>query len=270
MKKIIILLISSLIIFTSCQDVIDIELNSSEEKLVVEGEINDIDKGCTIKLTKTGDYFSPTGYSLISDAIITITGNNETVILNEIESGIYKIDDFLALENTSYQLKIISEDDEYLADVIIPQKVNIDSLSFMPTPPSPMLDSGLIINCHFTDPVEFTNYYRLKAYKIGQPENTKGTFVLYDDLIMNGNSAALPYMYESFQIFDTVVVELLNLDKSTYDFYNTLSEIAGSSMGPPMGGSTPANPETNITNNALGYFGAYSLSRDTIIIAIPF
>ena len=230
MKKIIILIVSSLIIFTSCQDVIDIELNKTEPKLVVEGEINNIDEGCSIKLSKTGDYFSPTGYTLVSKAVISISGNNETVSFSEIEAGVYKINDFLGVENTSYQLKIIYEDKEYTADVTIPNKVNIDSISVMPTPPSPMLDSGLIMNLHFEDPAEYTNYYRIKAYKISDSNKGKGTFVLYDDLIMNGNSAALPYMFESFQLFDTVVVELLNLDKSTYDFYNTLSDIVKSTL----------------------------------------
>ena len=263
----ILLITLTILFFTSCQDVIEIELNTTDPKLVVEGEINDIAQECTIKLSKTGDYFATSNSPAVSDAIITITGENiGTLNFEEIETGTYKIAHFQAIENILYTLKILLEDEEYTAEVTIPQKINLDSISFMPTPPSPHFDGGLMVNCHFADPVEFTNYYRIKAYKIGDPEKGMGSFAVYDDIIMNGNTTALPYMQEVFQPFDTIVVELLNLDKTTYDFYNTLSDIAGSSGGPPMGGSTPANPETNLTNNALGYFGAYSLCKDTIVI----
>ena len=61
---------------------------------------------------------------------------------------------------------------------------------------------------------------------------------------------------------DTVVVELQNLDQATYDYYRTLYPILGGGFG----ASNPANPETNITNDALGYFGACTICRDTIII----
>ena len=263
----ILLITLTIIFFTSCQDVIEIELKNIEPKLVVEGEINDFIQECTIKLSKTGDYFTPSDYPEVSEAIITITGENiGTVNFEEIETGTYKIAHFQAVENTLYTLKILSDNEEYTAEVTIPQKINLDSVSFMPSPPRPQSEGGFMINLHFIDPVEFTNYYRIKAYKINDTTKGKGVFVLFDDIISNGNNMALPYMYEEFQPFDTVIVELQNLDKTTYDFYNTLSDIAGSSMGPPMGGSTPANPETNLTNNALGYFGAYSLCKDTIII----
>jgi hypothetical protein len=33
-----------------------------------------------------------------------------------------------------------------------------------------------------------------------------------------------------------------------------------------FGSSNPSNPETNLSNDALGYFGAYTVSRDTIVI----
>ena len=33
-----------------------------------------------------------------------------------------------------------------------------------------------------------------------------------------------------------------------------------------LGNSFPANPETNIDNDALGCFGSYTISRDTITL----
>ena len=269
MKKIITALIFAIMIFASCEDVIDIELNTTEPKLVVEGAINDNEQ-CTIKLSKTGDYFNPSIYPAVSEAVITITENNkDAIVLTETESGIYTAD-LQGVENTSYTLSIVSEGKEYTANVTIPYKVSIDSLSFIPSPPSPRFDEGLMVNCHFHEPEEFTNYYRLKAYKKGDTMEAKGTMFVFTDDMFSGNNVVMPWSFEVFQPFDTIVVELQTLDKSTYDYLNTLSGIAGSSGKPPIATSTPANPETNLSNEALGYFGAYTLSKDTIAITFPF
>ena len=52
------------------------------------------------------------------------------------------------------------------------------------------------------------------------------------------------------------------LDLATYDYYRTLFSILEGGLGTP----NPANPETNLSNGALGYFGACTISRDTIVI----
>jgi hypothetical protein len=64
----------------------------------------------------------------------------------------------------------------------------------------------------------------------------------------------------------TVVVELQNLDQATYDYYGTLFPILGGGFG----ASNPANPESKISNDAPGYFGACTICRDfTSLEAVP-
>ena len=260
-----------ILIISSCQDVIDIELNNTAPKLVIEGSINDFDNSCTIKLSKTGDYFNPQGVTILSDADISITGNNaEAVSFETNENGIYIAENFQGVENSSYELKVLSEGEEYTPNVTIPHKVNADSISLMYFPPDPRFDGGFMVNIHFTDPAEYTNYYRYKVYKIGDENAGNGNFSLADDKLTNGNNTMMLYNSEIFQLADTIIFELQTLDKSTYDFYHTISGIAGSSGGPPMANTTPANPENNISNGALGNFSAYTVSRDTAIIMMPF
>lgn len=266
MKRIIVITTILSLIFASCEDVIEIDLKSIEPQLVVEGFINDFDEQCTIKLTKTDDYFKPTNYESILGATISISENNSANIYFEDKgNGIYLATNLKGKENTGYTLTITTEGKEYIANVTIPQKVELDSVSYTYEPPTPRDDEGYFINCHFIEPAEYTNYYRLKAYNINDTIKAKGSFFVFDDKLLNGNNTTMPYRFETFQLNDTVIVELLGLDKSTYDFYTTLSEIAGNG-GPPMGGSTPSNPESNLSNNALGNFSAYTLSVDTIII----
>ena len=266
------LIISAIIFFmTSCQDIINIELGSTEPKLVVEGSINNINDSCTIKLTQTGDYFNSGSIKTVSGAQISITADNIGIVnFAENPDGVYIAKNLQGEENNSYKLNISFDNEEYNATAKIPQKVNIDSVSFMYFPPTPRIDGGFMVNVHFTDPKEFTNYYRYKVYKIGDENRGNGNFALNDDKFINGNSTMMPYNHEVFQLADTIVAELQTLNKSTFDFYNTLSGIAGNSGGPPMANTTPANPENNISNGALGNFCAYTVCRDTMIVIMPF
>ncbi len=263
----ILIFLSLTILLTSCQDVIEIDLDYMKPKLVIEGVINDFDHQCIVKLSKTTDYFNRETNPTVSDAVITLTDNAGTIVnLNETEPGIYLGESVQAKPNINYILNINSEGNEYVAKATIPQKVNIDSLTYRYNPESIFYEVGYVVSCHFSDPEEFRNFYRLKTYNISDRTKAKNIGDIYNDDLFNGNKVDLPWSYNVYQQFDTVVVELYTLDVQTYDYYKTLFQISGGSKMMSM--TTPANPNTNINNGALGYFGAYTISRDTIIIAI--
>jgi hypothetical protein len=264
--KTIVIFFSVIILITSCEDVIEIELNHIEPKLVIEGVINDLDNQCIIKLSKTTDYFNQKANTAVSDAVITLADNAGTIVnFTEIEPGIYRDASVQAKPNINYTLNILSDGDKYVANATIPQKVNIDSLTYHYNPVSILYEVGYVVSCHFSDPEEFRNYYRLKTYNISDRTKAKNSKDIYNDDLFNGNIVELPWSYDVYQQFDTVVVELYTLDVQTYDYYNTLFPISGGAEMMSM--TTPANPNTNLSNGALGYFGAYTISRDTIIIS---
>ena len=258
--------LSVIILLTSCEDVIEIELNYMEPKLVIEGVINDFDNQCIIKLSKTTDYFNQKINQTVSDAVITLTDNAGTIVnFNETEPGIYLEKSVQPKPNINYTLNIHSEGNEYVAKATIPQKVNIDSLTCKYNSESIFYEVGYVVSCHFSDPGEFHNFYRLKTYNIHDRKQAKNSEDIYNDDLFNGNNVELPWSYDVYQQSDTVVVELYTLDVQTYDYYKTLFQISGGSE--MMSLTTPANPNTNINNGALGYFGAYTISRDTITIS---
>ena len=266
MKQILIFL--NLIIFlTSCESIIEIDLDYMKPKLIIEGVISDFDNQCIIKLSKTTDYFNRTTNPMVSDAVITITDNAGIVVkFNEIEPGNYLGEFVQAKSCVNYTLNILSEGDQYVAEATIPQKVIIDSLTCLYNPESIFYEVGYVVSCHFSDPEESRNFYRLKTYNINDKSKARYSKDLYNDDVNNGNNVELTWSYDVYQQSDTVVVELYSLDEKTYDFYKTLFPISGGSE--MMSFTTPANPNTNISNGALGYFGAYTICRDTIIIAI--
>ncbi|WP_374459435.1 hypothetical protein [Chryseobacterium taeanense] len=53
------------------------------------------------------------------------------------------------------------------------------------------------------------------------------------------------------------------IDESVYTFYSALLEISDTGTG---GGITPANPPSNISNGALGYFSAHTVRKMSAVI----
>lgn len=265
MKTVIIftLIVGSIVLFSSCKDVIDIDLDSNDPKLVINGVVTDINDTLSVNLSKSVDYYEPVIYSTVSGAIISVSdklGNNYR--LNEIIPGIYS-EKINVAEGIEYSLKVIFEGEEYTAKVEMPYKVNIDSLSFESTPEYMEFTGGYMVKCHFNDPAQIENYYRLKVHQFDKSADSDKILYVYVDAFVDGNEITMRWNEKQFSPDDTVVVELQSLAESTYDYYRTLSSLFEDGM---IGNANPANPITNLSNGALGYFGAYTISRDTIII----
>ncbi len=261
--KTIFTIISLTFLLSSCEDIIDVELDSIKPRIVIEGVINDMDKQCQIKLSKTSDYFKPGELPVVTGASVTVI--NDHGIATEFEEsapGTFTSQCLKGTENASYTLQVWAEEESYMANCTLPQKVHIDSLSFDIPPLLFDIQDGLMVTCYFQDPGDVRNYYRMKAYKKGDELAGDQSKFIFNDDFMDGNVMIMPWELNSFHPMDTVVVELQNLDQATYDYYRTLFPILGGGFG----ASNPANPETNISNDALGYFGAYTICRDTVVI----
>ena len=85
---------------------------------------------------------------------------------------------------------------------------------------------------------------------------------LYDDQYTNGEETELSVVGRVVA-GSSYRIELESLDDKTYGYYRTLSDLLFTN---PFFGSTPANPNNNLSNGALGYFGTYAVSSRTMII----
>ncbi len=261
--KILPLLVGIVALFSSCRDIINIELDSIEPKLVIDGAVTDTNDTLVIQLSKSVDYFEPGVYPIVSGAIITVSENlGDTRQLNESSPGVYS--EYLpGIEGNEYTLTVDLEGKEYTAEVKMPHKVFIDSVSIEPTPDYLDFSGGYLVNCHFNDPSGVENYYRLKVSNINELSEPDDVIYVYDDAFVDGNEITLQWDEEQFLPHDTVIVELQTLAESTYEYYRTLALLFEGGM---IGNANPANPISNLSNGSLGYFGAYTMSRDTIII----
>ena len=262
--KIITALFSLMTLFSACQDVIDIDLDSIEHKLIIDGALTDVNDTFVVRLSKSVDYFDTGIYPSVSGAVITITDNKGNAAqLDEAAPGVYSFN-WPGIEGNEYALKVSVGGEEYTASVEMPFKVEMDSISYEPTPDYMEFSGGYLVSCHLSDPAGTENYYRLKVWNIREQSEQDNVLYVYDDAFVNGNQITMRWDDQQFFLNDTIIVELETLAESTYDYYRTLASLFEGGM---IGNANPANPITNLSGDVLGYFGAYTVSRDTIIIS---
>jgi hypothetical protein len=261
----------------SCEDVIKLNLESVGSKIVIESVVTDNNKPFIVKISKSQDFYNQADYETADNAMVIISNNNGFCdTLANIGNGTYSCDSLHGIIGNTYKLEVINDGIAYQAINTLPLKTELEALDFewVEYPHT----KGYLVNIYFTDYPGIQNFYRIKVWvnnDIYKNEKVGLEYLLYDDKIFDGKKTKLPALRGSrlLNAGDTVTIELYSLSKETYDYYNTLQNIIAvdrSTLGQGKimieGSSAPANPVTNFNNGALGYFGAYCLSRKTIVI----
>jgi hypothetical protein len=150
----------------------------------------------------------------------------------------------------------------------MPQPVPIDSLAITKSDDG---DRENVLNCYIKDPPNVKNYYRIEVYKNGihLPKDAVKPIMIFSDKFFDGRSTPLRISSRRLSIDyflpkDTLTVQLLNIDEITYNYFKQLRDITNA--GRLMSTSTPDNPDNNLSNGALGYFAAWSVSEKTLVV----
>jgi hypothetical protein len=252
-----------------CQQVVTIDLNKASPHLVIEGNITDQAGPYTVKLSKTGNYFEPAlVFPTVSNALIVVTDDQGQIdTLKEVTSGTYQSSTLKGIANRTYSLNVIAEGRPYSAISSMPKKIFIDSLYALVRNAS-RGEPGYDIYISFKDPPEPGNYYRINARSSAAipADSIDGRrYRVYTDKLTNGNEMAERIRAgRNVQTGDTITVELLSIDRPTYDYFNTLRDVLSSDQAATS--LAPANPNTNLSNGSLGYFSAWTIDTKTIIM----
>lgn len=273
MKYSIIIIFLASLFLVSCTERIDINVNSSNPVLVVQGNITNDAGPYVVQLSKTIDFDKANTFPAVSNAFVVISdnaGNKDTLTETPSGSGIYLTNSIQGVVGRTYTLTIKSEGKDYTAMASIPTPVQLDSVVVVVNPPGapapggpPSKDTTRTLFQIFQDPAVIKNYYQIAKNVNGVIDRTPS---LFEDSNVDGNEILIPYFGgNDVQIVrgDSVTMELRSLDKVTYDYYNTLSNIAGGGGGQA---AAPENPTSNVSNGAMGYFAGYSTSRKTIVV----
>lgn len=246
----------------SCEKVINIDLNESNPKTVIESYLEN-DSTCYAKVSTTSSYYDNSGSPAITDATITISNQSgQSEILTHEGNGIYKGSTLIGKIGDTYTLEVAVGGVKHIATSTMPALVPIDSLTSEETA---FLGPGnYFAYVNYTDPANTVNYYATRMTYFDSTSNeTVTNYGINDDETSNGISTRTFGGFKVFEVGDTAVIELSSIDQATHLYFKTLQDAIG---GAGAQSAAPGNPVSNLSNGALGYFGAWSKQTDTLIV----
>ena len=261
----------TLLFFASCEEVIDVDLNAAEPRLVIDAAIK-WEKGTdgslqTIRLTTTAAYFDDE-VPAVSDAIVTITNSQNTVFtFVEFENtGYYECDNFIPVLNESYTLTVISDGETYNATEILKPVPVIDAIT--QTADGGFTGDNPEVKIFFTDNGATDDFY---LFSYLSPADPYPSYEVLEDRLIQGNQSFSSYSDEDLDSGDVTSLYIAGISERYYNYMRILLSISGGGGGGPFQ-SPPAtvrgnivNP-TNIENYALGYFSASEIDYRSVII----
>ena len=273
-------MIAVIFIMASCTEKINLKLDTTYTRLVVDGHIKSDTTTYLINLTKTSDYFSDAPAPREVNAIVTLSdGTNTFPLIETIPgiSGVYETSNkFAGTIGKDYTLhislaEVIAGTTEYTSTCMLNRVTKLDSIHAD-------FDASLGKNgiwqvlVYAQDPPGSINYYMMNLYRNGKLwSDTIDKVSVTDNQFFAGryingaqafrinNSRAWETLYPG----DTIMVELSAITKEYFNFINEVKQ-AGFSI--PFFTGPPANIPGNISNNGIGFFAAYSSSFAKTIV----
>jgi len=265
MRKII-YYIALVLLISSCEKVVNIDLNEANPKIIVDAMVVDTGNGlgnAVVRLSWSSSFYEDNSFTPINDAIIHITDpRGKKYSFDEFPkgSGVYlNTTLYPTYLDDKFTLDIEAAGEKLSAVTTLPRFVKIDSLTIAPFTFGPHGGNGFVVQCHWMDPPNEKNYYYLKLI-INDTAQTD-YFIGSDDAI-DGKQIDYVFFQHSITNGAFVVVQLYTIDKAAYDYFRVLQQDESS------GGmsAAPGNPVSNIQGNAFGLFRASAMDQAYIIV----
>jgi hypothetical protein len=254
------------LIHLSCTKVVDINLNDAAPRIIIEGGLSDNPASCSIKISKTVNFDQPNDFPAVTGALVTIAEESgEKTILIETSAGLYKADFYRGIPGKTYTVTVTTGGKTYSASSAMAYPIEIDSLrserisweNFGKT------ETFNYVIIQYQDPKWQDNYYRY----IEKINNSISTEIMIDnDNLRDGNVISRQLYSENplIQGGDTITVYLQTIQKEIFTYFEQLSQVTSQNRGGQS--AAPANPTSNFSNGALGYFSAYAVRSKRIIM----
>jgi hypothetical protein len=259
--KTILKLLSLALLLSSCEKVVDLNLDNGESTLVVEANITNLPAPYTVQLSKTVPFDNSSIYPPVTNALVIISDNTGVVdTLTNQGNGKYITNTLQGVVGRTYSLKINSEGKEYTATSKMPQLVVLDSLRRTEIVFGGTTNKTVVPV--YTDPTSLGNNYNFILFVNGQ--KFKKYFVVNDNT-NNGGVSQRPILDGDLEMKtgDIATIEMQTIAPDVYDYFFTLMQMGSDGPG---GGTTPTNPPTNIKGGAFGIFSAHTVQTKQTII----
>jgi hypothetical protein len=255
-----IIILAFILNLCQCKKVIQVNLNDTAPQLVIIGEVTSNPGPYTVSLSETVNFSADNVFPPVSGAFITIKDSTKglTDTLTEVTAGHYTTHILSGIPGDAYLLTVAVSGKIYSALSVMPQPVTLDSVTFIENGAFGTNLINPVVN--FQDPAGIPNYYEFTETVNSRLINN---IFIFDDRLSDGKYIRQPLFNDSayIQTGNELVIGMYGIDENVFNYFNELQNATGNSFQT----LAPANPSTNISNGALGYFSAHTVDDREII-----
>lgn len=243
-------ILCALLLFSGCEEIIDIDLNQANPRVVIEAQLSDLHTTHRIRISKTVAFDEPVSSTEVSDATVLIRDDQGRIYYFQyVSNGTYvNHTDFTPTSGRTYSLHVLVDGELFESSCYMPPYVDVDSTGIVRE--NILGERYYFATFKFNDPPNVSNYYR---YDLSLNDNEFRFSSVFQDKFNDG-------LYVTHQVSDLdadlqpgdfITVRRYCIDEKVFDYWNEYQ-----STNP--GSAAPGNPTSNISNNALGYFSIAS------------
>lgn len=255
------------LVLISCTEVVDVELETAQERLVIEASIN-WEKGTlgneqVIKLTKSASFYENEVIYATGASVSIVDANNVTYVFEEQESGIYTTSLFNPEFGIDYTLHIVYNDEVFTATE---QLISTSSIDLLTQSTELGFSDDPEVVMFFTDPIDTVNYY--KSLMINKRTEEFEHFY-FNDQYWNGNQGTFWFESDAMEVGDEIECYVFGISKRYQKYGEKLFVLAGERGGPFT--TPPINVKGNCVNVThpenypYGYFTISEFSKETYV-----
>lgn len=241
--------------FYSCEDIVEVDLKESPPRLVIEASIlwpkNTQGKVQLVRLTTTAPFFEDQSPAAEGASVSIFSETGVEFIFDEIESGIFRNDQFYPELNKTYELEVEYRGEVYRATETLLPVVPLEYIE--QTESGGFGGENIELKAYFTDPANIQNYYLVRFFY------EELSIQIYEDKFTDGNRTFAYFSNEDLTPGEEVGFEIQGISKRFYEYLFILRSQAGTNGGGPFQ-TQPTTVRGNIINTtnpdnfSFGYF----------------
>ncbi|TAE51250.1 MAG: DUF4249 domain-containing protein [Bacteroidetes bacterium] len=249
------------LVLSACEEAFEIDPRQVEETIVIESTLSSTPSQPLAFISLSGSLSEAGNFRWVDNAELSMsTASGGLYPASLADTGVYIFPGLTPVSGETYTLDVNYEGKNYRASSYLHSPQPIDSLSFEYRGEGPIREAGYMMSAHFTPPSSDL-YMRFWVSVNGRP--------LYDYFLYNGwqeggDAGLYIFRTTAFEPGDSIVVTAAVVDQEVYTYYDQLSALAGSAFS--SGSAAPANPQSNFSGGALGYFAALGISTKQAVV----
>lgn len=243
---VLVLIFTLQLLFTGCEERFDVDLRAAEPRVVIEANLTDLSPEQHIRVSRTVAFNEARSDEGIADAEVFVEDDRGQMyaFVHESDGRYRAARDFTPVVGRQYKLYVFVDDQTYTAQTYMPAFVEPDSTGIARE--NIFGEYYYFATFKFNDPKDVPNYYRYDIAVNGGQAHFANVFQdkFNDGLYVTHQLSDLD---ADLRIGDQLVVTRYSIDEQVFAYWNSYQ-----STNP--GSAAPANPNSNISNGALGYF----------------